>query len=173
MAFLPGRLDKMQLRTPVINNSLSLFSLLLLAPSSPPLSDADNGWRGQTMYSCHFYPPPPSLDSTSMNICCVHSDFGEGGKGARRWGQTNLDADCNDFLYPPQPPPSAFFFFSPLLVKLPGGGWEGYLNSEWVSVAHKLLASQIPTLITTADDLENNPSEHSHMKCTYEQIGLI
>ena len=49
-------------------------------------------------------PPPPfgSLDSRSMNICCVQSGFGHDAEGVDgRWGQTNLCAHCNDFLWPP------------------------------------------------------------------------
>lgn len=59
----------------------------------------------------------------------------------------------------PPPPPSSSDFFSSSW-----GCWERGLNSEWVSVSDKLLSSQIPTIITTADDLEINicPSEQSH-----------
>lgn len=68
-------LHKMELQTSLINSPLFLFSVFFSLYSIP-----DNGWRGWTMYSCHLT-PSKSLDSTSTNICCVQSGFGQGGEG--------------------------------------------------------------------------------------------
>lgn len=153
----------MQFQTLVINNPLSLFSLLL---SFSLFSIPDNGWRGQTMYSCHLT-PPPSLDSTSTNICCVQSCFGQGGEGVdAEVKPISMQIVMTSCVHPPPLP--VFFFFS-LLVELPGGCWEGCLSSDWVSVTDKLLSSQIPTIIITVDEPENNmcTGEHSHTIHTY------
>lgn len=144
----------MQFQTPVINNSFSLSSLLLLSFFSLFHSRQWLAWTDNVQLSS--YPHPQSLDSTSTNICCVQSGFGHGGEG--------VDAEVKpismQIVMTSCVPPSSSFFFS-LLVELPGGCWEGCLNSEWVSVTDKLLSSQIPT----EDQPENKmcTNEHSYL----------
>lgn len=137
-----------------INNSL--FSLLL-----PPLL-----WSGQWLawldnVQLSFY-PHSSHGPNSANICCVQLDFVQGGVvgvgfggGVKPISRQIVMTSCFH--------PSVFF--SPHFM-IPGGCWEGCLSSEWVSVADKLLCSQILTKITAADDLENNlhPHEQSHIR---------
>lgn len=41
------------------NQQFPLSFLLLVLPFFSLFSIPDNGWRGQTMYSCHLTPPPP------------------------------------------------------------------------------------------------------------------